>query len=173
MEDFEIYALCIRIICSIIILICLVSFILLCREKDTKSLSNMIKFQLTITCFLHSLFYIFPPVRPFFCEFQSMLNTFGELSKLAIATMIMLLAQLTFTNSHELEHKKKFYFFISVSISWVLPILIGVLAIITGDTNKYSDFCWIQNKIFLFIFIAIRFLIVIAFFASRVNCYQM
>lgn len=78
MEDFEIYALCIRIICSIII-----------------RLSNMIKFQLTITCFLHSLSYIFPPVRPFFCEFQSMLNTFGELSKLAIATMIMLLAQLT------------------------------------------------------------------------------
>ena len=72
--------------------------------------------------------------------------------------MIMLLAQLTFTNSHELEHKKKFYFFISVSISWVLPILIGGLAIITGDTNKYSDFCWIQNKIFLFIFIALIFI---------------
>ena len=49
MEDFEIYALCIRIICSIIILICLVSFILLWSEKDTKSLSNMIKFQLPQT----------------------------------------------------------------------------------------------------------------------------
>lgn len=59
---------CIRILCIVIILICLVSFILFCYEKEKKTLSNLIKIQLTITCFLHFLSYIFPPVRPFFCE---------------------------------------------------------------------------------------------------------
>ena len=128
MEDYEIYALVVRVISSCNLVIYIAAFILIGREKNKKNLSSLINLQLAITCFIHSISYLLPPTKPFFCPFQSMLNTFGELSKLTIATTILLLAQLNFIKTNELEQKKKMYFGISILISGVLPITIGIIS---------------------------------------------
>lgn len=77
-----------------------------------------------------------------------MLNTFGELSKLTIATTILLLAQLNFIKTNELEQKKKMYFGISILISGVLPITIGIISVLSGDVNDYSSFCGLKVQLF-------------------------
>ena len=56
------------------------------------------------------------------------------------------------------------YFGISILISGVLPITIGIISVLSGDVNDYSSFCWIKSSTVLFIFIIIRFIIVIVFF---------
>ena len=148
MEDSEIYALVVRVISSCNLVIYIAAFILIGREKNKKNLSSLINLQLAITCFIHSISYLLPPTKPFFCPFQSMLNTFGELSKLTIATTILLLAQLNFIKTNELEQKKKMYFGISILISGVLPITIGIISVLSGDVNDYSSFCGLKVQLF-------------------------
>lgn len=148
MEVSLVFALSIRIISGLSIIFNIFALLVFCKEKKKTSLSNIMSLQLNIVCFITSFSYLIVPGKSEgLCVIQTVLNTFGEISRLTIVTTILFLAQLNFISSKNVENKKKQYLIASGIISWFFPILTGVLSTITGKPSNYSDFCWIRSDI--------------------------
>lgn len=156
MNDTEITALFVRLISSIGLLPYIAYIIVFIFNKDSYTLTPIVKFQLCISCFIYSGSYLFPKIEEdsFFCKFQAVLDTFSDLSILAIATSIVFIAQIGF--SLELESKKKIFFILSLLLCWILPVSVSIFSIFYGGTTNSSDFCWIAEWKAIFIFIGIR-----------------
>ena len=102
-----IFALIIRIISGLSIIFNIFALLVFCKEKIKTTLSNIMSFQLNIVCFITSFSYLIVPGNNYgLCITQTVLNTFGELSRLTVVTTILFLAQLNFISSKNAENKK-------------------------------------------------------------------
>ena len=124
-----------------------------------------------MSCLVYSGSYLFPKteVDSFFCKIQALLNTFSDLSVLAIATSIVFVAQIGFSGSIELESKKRLYFILSLIFCWIVPISVSIFSILYGGTTNSSDFCWIAQWKAIFIFIGIRSVFYIIYYIIAIN----
>ena len=158
MNETEITALFVRLTSSIGLLPYIAYIIVFLFHKDEYTLSFLVKFQLCMSCLVYSGSYLFPKteVDSFFCKIQALLNTFSDLSVLAIATSIVFVAQIGFSRPIELESKKRLYFILSLIFCWIVPISVSIFSILYGGTTNSSDFCWIAQWKAIFIFIGIR-----------------
>ena len=160
----ELIPIIIYVISSLSLFLYLLVFIILCKRGGV-FITMLISFQLLITCFLYSAAYFLPNGNgDMMCRIQATFKTFGELSKLSIATIILFLSQLNFVNSDEIEKKKVFYLIISGILSWIVPITIGIVCVVCGRAITYSYFCFIETKEIVFTFVPIRYLLILMFF---------
>ena len=109
MDIEKIVGICIKIVSGCSIFLYLLLFFLICKEKN--NLSQLVKIQLNITCFLHSVSYLFPKSNEdtsAICVIGASMEMLGEFSKIAITTTIVLLSQLNFLEHSEAEKRKNF-----------------------------------------------------------------
>ena len=67
MDIEKIVGICIKIVSGCSIFLYLLLFFLICKEKN--NLSQLVKIQLNITCFLHSVSYLFPNLKKIPAQF--------------------------------------------------------------------------------------------------------
>ena len=138
-------AIIIKSISSISILLYCLHFYCLCYIREKKTLSVLINIQLTITCFLQSISYLLPTAESeLWCTAQASLCVFGILGKLTIAITIVFICQLNFSDIDNKKSKRNACLITCCIISWIFPIIIGIICIIYGDITNYSQFCWIE-----------------------------
>lgn len=171
MNETEITALFVRLTSSIGLLPYIAYIIVFLFHKGEYTLTLLVKFQLCISCFVYSGSYLFPKIEEdsFFCKFQAVLNTFSDLSVLAIATSIVFVAQIGFSRPIKLASKKKIYFILSLIFCWIVPISVSLFSILFGGTTNSSDFCWIAQWKAIFIFIGIRSVFYIIYYIIAFN----
>ena len=141
-------------------LLCVLAFIAtIVHRKEIKRLSFLINIQLIITSVVHlfsTLMYV-NPEKQFFADFFNLFCLIGDLGKIAIAIVIMLLGQLSFVSLEEFESKKKIYIFISIFIAWILPLTISITAV----TMKVK---WVEHNILYPLIVTLRLTLVVIFF---------
>ena len=171
MNETEITALFVRLTSSIGLLPYIAYIIVFLFHKDEYTLSFLVKFQLCMSCLVYSGSYLFPKIEvdSFFCKIQALLNTFSDLSVLAIATSIVFVAQIGFSRPIELESKKRLYFILSLIFCWIVPISVSIFSILYGGTTNSSEFCWIAQWKAIFIFIGIRSVFYIIYYIIAIN----
>lgn len=164
MDEKAVVSLIMKLICGISFIVYIIAFVVVIKMGSKIGLSQLVYLQLIITCMIHSFSYLLPYDNEALCLTQAMLNTFGDLSKLTMATEVVFLAQLNFVNSTQLEAKKKRFLIIGGIVAWALPFIIGILSVVKGGTNSYSHFCWINHQTVIFIFIGIRIVCLITYY---------
>ena len=164
-----IFSLIIRIISGLSLIFNILALIVFCQEENKTTLSNIMSLQLNIVSFMTPLSYlIVVNTNNGLCITQTVLSTFGELSRLTVVTTILFLAQLNFITPNNAENKKTKYLIISGIVSWIFPITIGVLSVIYVDNTPFSDFCWISSDVVINIFYGIRFTCITIFFVLAI-----
>lgn len=164
MDIEKIVGIFIRIVSGCSLLLYILLFFVICKEKN--NLSQLVKMQLNITCFLHSVSFLFPKTKEdtsAICVIGASLEMFGEFSKIAISTTIVLLSQLNFLEHLIAEKRKKLYVALSIIFTWVIPITVTIFCVIYGESKYYSDFCWVNNVILLNIICGIKAMYIIIF----------
>ena len=127
------------------------SFIII--YKKNQSLFRYISLQLVITSLIQSVAFLLPSKdNDFFCKMQTALDIIGDISKITVATSVVLFAQLNFMEQEKAEKRKTIYIVGSIIFSWVIPITITILFLIFGKAVNYSEFCWISNDSYIFLY---------------------
>lgn len=154
------------IICGLSMIPYLLYIVYLIITKSKYTLSTFFHFQLCLSCFIYNISFFIPLVKtnPSLCKLQSILNVFSDLSGMSISTVIVLLAQMNFVNSSDLNQKRRIYLILSFIFCWLIPILLGILSLFYSGTNDYSAFCWLNNKIIISVFFSIRLIHYIVFY---------
>ena len=121
--------------------------------KKNQSLFRYISLQLVITSLIQSVAFLLPSKdNDFFCKMQTALDIIGDISKITVATSVVLFAQLNFMEQEKAEKRKTIYIVGSIIFSWVIPITITILFLIFGKAVNYSEFCWISNDSYIFLY---------------------
>ena len=131
-------------------------FLTIIQFKQNSKLSLIISIQLSITSVLAlfaSLTYLYESY--FFVFLLTFCSILGDLGKLTIAIIIILLGQLNFVNPD--EHKTKIFVFISIIIGFILPLSISTTASLLGVF-------WVKDPIFYPLIVSLRYILIIAFF---------
>ena len=142
----------------------LFTFIIIYKRKQ--SLFRYIGIQLLLTFVIQSVAYLLPSKdNEFFCKMQTGLDIIGDISKITVATSIVLFAQLNFFEQEKAERRKKYYILFSIIFSWVIPIVITLLFLFFGKAGHYSEFCWIsiESKIFLYVTLINKYVYIVIF----------
>ena len=122
--------------------------------KKNQSLFRYISLQLVITSLIQSVAFLLPSKdNDFFCKMQTALDIIGDISKITVATSVVLFAQLNFMEQEKAEKRKKIYILCSIIFSWVIPIVITLLFWFFGKAVSYSEFCWISDESWIFLYI--------------------
>ena len=160
-----------------------ITFIIIC--KRSQSLFRYIGIQLVITSLIQSVAYLLPSKHnDFFCKMQTALDIIGDISKITVATSIVLFAQLNFMEQDKAEIRKKYYIMFSIIFSWVIPVGITLMFLFFGKAEHYSEFCWISDDNLLFLYLTsinryayivifiILFIVIIRSFKEICNQYE-
>lgn len=122
--------------------------------KKNQSLFRYISLELVLTSLIQSVAFLLPSKNSdFFCKMQTALDIIGDISKITVATSIVLFAQLNFMEQEKAEKRKKIYILCSIIFSWVIPIVITLLFWFFGKAVPYSEFCWISDESWIFLYI--------------------
>lgn len=130
-----------------------------------KNFQDTVALQLSISCLLHSVSFLFPllynPIdtdENLDCKFQASILTTFNLISLALTTSISYLAYKSFTEdgSEDSAENSKTQNILSIWLCWILPLIFGVLCFFYGENHSgVTLVCFPRNKIIEVIFLTI------------------
>lgn len=154
-------------------------FLLIINSKERKNKQIQlyqlsITFQICLCCILHSIFFIIYPYNEQY-SFLSIIQGFLSITSL-LECINIIAAKFYFCYLYSKESKKykeKSYLLGQIILSWIIPIIYGLICIRYGDikVNYSTFFSWVDKDVFMYPFTSlfgIGFLIAM-FFTCKIN----
>ena len=123
-------------------------------------LTSIINLLLTLICCVNTISFLLYEVYD--VDFKTFFSPIGDIGKISIALIIMLLGQLSLVPSELLPTREKLYLFISIFIGLVIPLSISITSLCLGQQ-------WNNNQILFIIVISLRYILIVIFIGLSIK----
>ena len=123
-------------------------------------LTSIINLLLTLICCVNTISFLLYEVYD--VDFKTFFSPIGDIGKISIALIIMLLGQLSLVPSESLPTREKLYLFISIFIGLVIPLSISITSSCLGQQ-------WNNNQILFIIVISLRYILIVIFIGLSIK----
>lgn len=167
----------------IIIITCIISglsvfvyfgyLIIYIKDELKLKIKQLTCLQMMISCFIHSISFFFIPNAEsnLICQIHSFLNIISDYSNILIALMLVIISYKKYINPSYLV-VNRFKVLIEIGLFWVIPLIIGIISIILGNTKNKYEISNVSNSIFENCLNSLSLLLYVVFFAFvfRLTC---
>ena len=149
------------IIHGLTFLISIFAFLIIIRKMIQGTiLTSIINLLLTLICCVNTISFLLYEVYD--VDFKTFFSPIGDIGKISIALIIMLLGQLSLVPSESLPTREKLYLFISIFIGLVIPLSISITSSCLGQQ-------WNNNQILFIIVISLRYILIVIFIGLSIK----